>query len=116
MSKSRNEQNANAQESPGAIRPTLFIGLGGTGKEVLLRLRRKFYERFGEPGLPCVSYLWLDTDTGDKMAQGEPMDEIFRAVTFKDPERIALLTGKVAEDLGGVFYNRSQYSHVHNWL
>lgn len=46
----------------GVIRPTLFLGLGGTGKEVLLRLRRKFYERWGVTGLPCTSYLWMDTD------------------------------------------------------
>src|SRR5215213_5481628 len=100
----------------GAIRPTLFLGLGGTGKEVLLRLRRKFYERFGEPGLPCVSYLWLDTDTSDKMAQGEPMDAIFREVAFKEQEQIPLLRGKVKDDLAGVFRNQSQYPNIHNWL
>jgi hypothetical protein len=29
------------------VGPTLMIGLGGTGKEVLLRLRRKLVERYG---------------------------------------------------------------------
>jgi hypothetical protein len=106
----------NHDDSAGAIRPTLFIGLGGTGKEVLLRLRRKFYERFGEPGLPCVSYLWLDTDTSDNMAQGEPMDAIFKAVAFEEREQIALLKGKVREDLSRVFLNKGQYPHIHRWL
>jgi Tubulin like len=104
------------QDGAGAIRPTLFIGLGGTGKEVLLRLRRKFYERFGSPGLPCVSYLWLDTDTLDRMAQGEPMDAIYREVGFTEREQIPLLQGKVKEDLAEVFRNRTQYPHIHNWL
>jgi hypothetical protein len=101
------------QKAAGAIRPTLFIGLGGTGKEVLLRLRRKFYERLGEAGLPCVSYLWLDTDTKDHLAQGEPIDEIFRAVAFKELERVPLLQGKVKDHLSGVFLNKSQWDHIH---
>lgn len=108
--------NDGQQDVAGAIRPTLFIGLGGTGKEVLLRLRRKFYERFGAPGLPCVSYLWMDTDTSDNMAQGEPMDAIFREVSFSEREQIPLLRGKVKEDLAEVFRNRSQFPHIHNWL
>lgn len=99
----------------GAIRPTLFIGLGGTGKEVLLRLRRKFYERFGEPKLPCTAFLWLDTDTRDVMAQGERIDEIYQAVRFKEEERLALLEGRVS-DLSDVFRNRGHWQHVHEWL
>jgi hypothetical protein len=108
--------NTQQDERAGVIRPTLFIGLGGTGKEVLLRLRRKFYERFGEPGLPCVAYLWMDTDTRDHMAQGEPMDEIFRSVTFQDHEHIPLLQGKVKDHLGSVFTNRGQWEHIHRWM
>lgn len=102
-------------EKVGAIRPTLFIGLGGTGKEVLLRLRRKFYERFGEPRLPCTAFLWLDTDTRDVMAQGERIDEIYQAVRFKEEERLALLEGRVS-GLSDVFQNKSQWQHVHEWL
>jgi hypothetical protein len=106
-------------ENIGAIRPTLFIGLGGTGKEVLLRLRRKFYERLGQPGLPCTAYLWLDTDTRDVMARGEKIDEILEAVTFDEPERIALLSGRVSDDLGEVFRNKDRWRHIHpprGWL
>jgi hypothetical protein len=100
----------------GAIRPTLFIGLGGTGKEVLLRLRRKFYERLGRPGLPCTSYLWADTDTRDVMAQGERMDEIYQAVTFQPHEQITLLEGSVGTNLSGMFTNRGEWRHIHDWL
>lgn len=100
----------------GAIHPTLFIGLGGTGKEVLLRLRRKFYEQLGRPGLPCTAYLWLDTDTRDLMAQGEKMDEIFQSVAFRPDEQVGLLEGSVGTDLAGMFTNRGQWEHIHNWL
>jgi hypothetical protein len=100
----------------GAIHPTLFIGLGGTGKEVLLRLRRKFYEQLGRPGLPCTSYLWIDTDTRDVMAQGEKVDEIFQSVAFKPHEQVGLLEGSVGGDLAGMFTNRGQWGHIHEWL
>jgi hypothetical protein len=100
----------------GAIRPTLFIGLGGTGKEVLLRLRRKFYERLGEPGLPCTAYMWIDTDTRDVMARGERVDEIYQAVAFEEHEKIGLLKGSVGNDLGSIFLNRGQWEHLHEWV
>jgi hypothetical protein len=49
------------------IRPTIIIGLGGTGGDVLLRIRKRFYERFGRlSDFPIVHYLWLDTDTTEK--------------------------------------------------
>jgi hypothetical protein len=49
------------------LRPTMLIGLGGSGKEVLMRIRRLFYERMGKNadgtiGYPIVGYLVLDTD------------------------------------------------------
>ena len=34
------------------VQRTLFLGLGGSGKEVLLRLRRLFYQDWREVGLP----------------------------------------------------------------
>lgn len=98
------------------IRPTLFLGLGGTGKEVLLRLRRKFYERFRTTGLPCTSYLWIDTDTRDVGARGEKLDEAFAAVGFQETERIPLLTGKVSDNLGDIFTNPERWGYIHDWL
>jgi len=104
-------------EMSGAIVPTLFIGLGGTGKEVLLRLRRKFYERFGRPDLPCVRYLWLDTDTRNLMARGEPIDDIYKAVAFDGrKEQIALLEGTVGSDLVDYLMDTEGNPHIHSWL
>lgn len=53
------------------LTPTLLVGLGGTGKDVLLRVRKQFFDRmgrnrFGGLGYPIVGYLALDTD--DQMA------------------------------------------------
>lgn len=100
----------------GAVRPTLFIGLGGTGKEVLLRLRRKLFTTLGVKKLPCLAYLWCDTDTRDVTAMGEPMDEIFQEVRFSDNEMVALLKTSVGTDLGKIFTNPGQFSYIHEWL
>ncbi|MCX6844567.1 MAG: hypothetical protein NTX53_20070 [candidate division WOR-3 bacterium] len=100
----------------GAIRPTLFIGLGGTGKEILLRLRRKFYENFGKTGLPCVAYLWIDTDNRDGDAKGVALDETYMAVRFGDAEQYALLDGSVSESMNSVFANKQNFQHIHDWL
>ena len=94
----------------GAIRPTLFLGLGGTGKEVLLRLRRRFYERMGVTGLPCTSYLWLDTDTRDCLAFGEGVEETFSTVAFKPEETVPLLAGSVGADLAQIFDSRDSWN------
>lgn len=48
------------------IRPTVIIGLGGTGKKALLKIRRRFYDRYGKlDQFPSVAYLYLDTDTNE---------------------------------------------------
>ncbi len=104
------------EEKGGAIRPTLFIGLGGTGKEVLLRLRRKFYENFNMPGLPCVAYLWLDTDIRAGGAWGEPLDIIYESVRFTDTDSLALLEGEVGQAFVDVFDNRGRWGYIHDWL
>ena len=40
------------------LMPTIIIGLGGTGKEVLLRIRRQFVEKYGAiTEFPIISYL-----------------------------------------------------------
>lgn len=98
------------------IRPTLYIGLGGTGKEVLLRLRRRFYERFRTGVLPCTRFLWMDTDTRDLDARGKAFDAALSSVAFEEQEKVALLNGTVGEAATDIFRNRQKWSYIHNWL
>jgi len=50
-----------------AVKPTIIIGIGGSGGDVLLRIRKRFFERYGAlQQFPIVSYLWIDTDATDK--------------------------------------------------
>lgn len=53
------------QEAP--VKPTLIIGVGGSGGDILLRIRKRFFEKYGPLSqFPIVSYLWLDTDATEK--------------------------------------------------
>lgn len=52
-------------ESIQSFVPTLFIGLGGTGKEILQRFRKSVYEEHGSPRTPFAQTLVFDTDMQD---------------------------------------------------
>lgn len=96
------------------VAPTIIIGLGGTGKEVLLRLRRRFYERYNIFGFPTVAYLWIDTDTRNRNIDDQPLDHIMEQVMFKEEEHVS------AEVQGSAFmgYFRDQRTspHIFSWL
>lgn len=73
------------------IRPTILIGLGGTGGDVLLRVRKRFYEKYGTLSeFPIVAYLWLDTDKSEKHILGKEVREFVR---MTDVERLMLTIG-----------------------
>lgn len=46
---------------PKDILPTLIVGLGGTGYQIIKRLKKLFSKRYGDKKLP-VRYLLIDTD------------------------------------------------------
>src|SRR5437016_1822211 len=71
------------------IEPTIFVGLGGTGKETLLRIRRRFFEKFGVIGYPILGYLWIDTDMQNQNLDGQMLDDhIAEEVRFRAEEYI----------------------------
>ena len=98
------------------IRPTLYLGLGGTGKEILLRLRRRLYERFGRSSLPFTSFLWADLDARDVGAQGEELNEVLNRVRFEAHERVTLLDGNIGKDFGNILRDEVQFRQIHQWL
>jgi hypothetical protein len=52
-----------AQPDSGALRPTLFIGVGGFGRKALLELRCRFVDRFGDlEKVPLLRFLCVDSD------------------------------------------------------
>lgn len=96
------------------IAPTLLIGLGGTGKEVLLRIRRRFYERFGEVGFPIMEYLWIDTDMRNLDLEGQQYDYLMERVAFRAEEKLdAQVPGPT---FTGFFRDPESHPNIFSWL
>lgn len=53
------------------INRTICIGLGGTGRDVLMRIRRLIVDRYGDlSNLPIVSFVHIDTDKAATQVTG----------------------------------------------
>jgi hypothetical protein len=93
------------------VGPTLVIGLGGTGKEALLRLRRKIVEQYGSlDRLPFLRFMHIDTDKTQMASEQYDLrsndDPLYTDVQFSNSERIDLT----------VFPNTSKYvEHLNNF-
>lgn len=73
------------------LMPTILIGLGGTGKEVLLRVRRQFVEKYGSINdFPILSYLYIDTDNAPSEESGiaRERDYLINDIDFQPSEKI----------------------------
>ncbi|CAN5584451.1 tubulin-like doman-containing protein [soil metagenome] len=73
------------------LMPTIIIGLGGSGKEVLLRIRRQFAEKYGSlQGFPIISFLYIDTDNAPSEESGlaRERDYLINEIDFQPSEKI----------------------------
>lgn len=53
------------------IKRTVCIGLGGTGRDILMRIRRLIIDRYGKlNNLPIVSFVHIDADQGAGQRSG----------------------------------------------
>jgi len=108
------------------LSPTLILGLGGTGKDVLLRIRKMFFERYGKNpfggiGFPVIGYLAIDTDDQklDGVA-GEPLTPFvarnIRLNTEGDAPEVVVCDIK-SQDFDNYFNGGSQsYPHIFEWM
>lgn len=60
--------------------PTLFIGLGGSGKDVLMRLRRRLFDKYNIKRSEFLRFLVLDTNMQEWYPKGEAEED------YKDVE------------------------------
>lgn len=69
------------------IRPTLFIGLGSSGINIIKEFRRFMFEQFSMAGLPIIEYIGLETD-----ADYDLSDELLpHTFALADYEKIQLI-------------------------
>ena len=92
------------------IIPTIFIGVGGTGKEVLLRIRRRLYTKYRVKKLPVTRFIWMDTDANGIRRTPDCVDKM---VDLDSDERIALEIP--SSDLKNIYNNSKTYSHLFEW-
>jgi Tubulin like len=108
------------------IQRTLCIGLGGTGRDVLMQIRRLIIDRYGRlDALPVVSFVHIDADKGASDISGLSTGNTYRGenILFTPAERvIATMTSQEIDQLiGGLqqqdeFDRQSPYDHIKSWL
>ncbi|AUN32590.1 tubulin-like doman-containing protein [Niveispirillum cyanobacteriorum] len=94
--------------------PTLLIGLGGTGKQVLLQLRRMFFDHYGVPTLGHIGHLWVDTDTRNRTLDGNALSWFYEQVNFQARESVMVELTK--SDLRNYFSQQKSYPNIFSWL
>ncbi len=90
--------------------PTVLVGVGGTGAEILSRIRRLVEETYGSLGaFPILSFLVVDTDKDYKISNPEAGGS-----QFKDHEKHwASVSGKQVSDMVS---NMEQYPWIDRWF
>lgn len=91
--------------------PTVIIGLGGTGKEILIKIRRMIVEQYGSlDALPIVSFLHIDTEQNAKVS--EPQTVLKQNIALHPTEQI---WAKV-EDAKAILNKLSSYGYLEDWF
>jgi len=97
--------------------PSLYIGLGGTGKDILLRIREKIFVDFEEEAkvLP-ISFLYYDLDQNCQQYNDRGIYEnsyFAKNVEFKENELLL-----IKPDIPKILLNikEKQNSHIAKWL
>ncbi|MBP7335166.1 tubulin-like doman-containing protein [Niveispirillum sp.] len=102
------------KKSPIKQRPTLLIGMGGTGKQVLLQLRRMFLDHHGVSTFGHIGHLWVDTDTRNRTLDGEELGWFYEQVNFQARETVPVELTK--SDLKIYFTERKHHANIYAWL
>ncbi|MBR8826818.1 MAG: SHOCT domain-containing protein [Gomphosphaeria aponina SAG 52.96 = DSM 107014] len=108
------------------IKRTICIGLGGTGRDVLMRIRRLIIDRYGKLSeFPIVSFVHLDTDKGASQVSGLRTGNTYNGedILFRDAEKvIATMNSKEVNDLSqglerrNLYERESPYAHIASWF
>lgn len=120
MEQNNTARVADAGTSPAAdaagivARPTVLLGLGGTGLHVLYRVRRRIIDRYGShDAIPILRFLWVDTDPAMEARirsdAGIPGDQ-----SFQDAEMVNAGIPDATMLYEGI--ERGNYPHYASWF
>lgn len=115
-----------SQQQIRSIRRTVCIGLGGTGRDVLMLIRRLIIDRYGKLSeLPIVSFVHLDTDREAGESTGLRTGNIYRGenLIFTPSEKLsATMKSQEIDDLTNGLKQRQNYDrenpydHIGEWF
>ena len=110
------------------INRTVCIGLGGTGRDVLMRIRRLIVDRYGNfKQLPVISFVHIDTDKAASKVTGLKTGNSYHGVDlrFTDAEKVSASMSRsevnnIVEELSRRSSNYEGtpgvYHHIKEWF
>lgn len=108
------------------IKRTICIGLGGTGRDILMQIRRLIVDRYGKLSeLPVVSFVHIDTDKNASQTTGLKTGDTYHGenILFKPAEIVtATMNKQEIDDLSKGLERRSEYErqspydHIGTWF
>ncbi|MBW4645872.1 MAG: hypothetical protein KME23_23275 [Goleter apudmare HA4340-LM2] len=108
------------------INRTICIGLGGTGRDVLMRIRRLIVDRYGDlSNLPIISFVHIDTDKSATQVTGIRTGSTYHGVdlSFREAEKVsATMSVKEVNMFVEGLERRSEYTnygpfdHIARWF
>ncbi|MBL1209097.1 tubulin-like doman-containing protein [Geminocystis sp. GBBB08] len=108
------------------IKRTICIGLGGTGRDILMQIRRLIVDRYGKLSqLPVVSFVHIDTDKNASQTTGLKTGDTYHGenILFKPAETVtATMNKQEIDDLSKGLERRnpherqSPYDHIGSWF
>ncbi|MBD2412984.1 hypothetical protein FACHB389_28325 [Nostoc calcicola FACHB-389] len=108
------------------INRTICIGLGGTGRDVLMRIRRLIVDRYGDlSNLPIVSFIHIDTDKAATQVTGIRTGSTYHGVdlSFKEAEKVTatMSSNEVSMFIQGLerrseYTRHGPYDHIGRWF
>ncbi|MDJ0735137.1 MAG: tubulin-like doman-containing protein [Nostocaceae cyanobacterium] len=108
------------------INRTICIGLGGTGRDILMRIRRLIVDRYGNlSNLPIVSFIHIDTDKAATQVTGIRTGSTYHGVdlSFKSAEKVSatMSADEVTMFVQGLerrseYTRHGPYDHIGIWF
>jgi hypothetical protein len=115
-----------SEQQSRTIKRTLCIGLGGTGRDVLMQIRKLIIDRHGAlSNLPVVSFVHIDADKGAGDSSGLKTGNTYRGedILFREAERVvtSMSSQEIDELTQGLtrresYERQSPYDHIGCWL
>lgn len=99
-----------SKQQAAGVNPTVIIGLGGTGKDIIMRVRRLIVEHYGSlERMPVVAFLSIDTDDAPASV---PERFLEQDISLKPEEKVILDTGNIPP----ILQNLAQYDYLSSWF